>query len=182
MGRLRLRRWWLFPAVLALAGCASVSPPGAGVVPAPGSNEKVAEVSASQPGEETTGAGTKELAAPAGAAAPLAAARGDVATPVDEPVVPPGSEPSAEAGGLLIESMPTGATVVIDGLPVGRTPYRLAVEETARGFFRGEVTVRVRFVATTAGESSATVAETFGPTDRVPRRVIFTPDGARRIW
>jgi hypothetical protein len=179
---MRLRRWWLISAVLVLAGCASVTPPSAGVVPAPGSNEKVAAVSSSAPVGEKTGGGTKEPAAQAGAAASVSAAREDRASPAVEPVPAPDSEASVAAGGLLIESTPTGATVVVDGLPVGRTPYRLAVEETSRGFFRAEVTVRVRFVATSAGESSATVAETFDPTDRVPRRVIFTPEGARRVW
>lgn len=180
MRRLRPRRWWMVAAVLALAGCASVSPPGAGVVPTPGSNEKVAAVPASAPIGEGPGREPKPPAEETGIVA--SRPRDASVPPAVASVEPPEQVAPMEEHGLLIESTPTGATVVIDGIPVGRTPYRLTVEETARGFFRGEVTVRVRFVATSAGESSATVAETFGPTDRVPRRVVFTPEGARRVW
>ncbi len=82
---------------------------------------------------------------------------------------------------MTIESVPSGATVVIDGMPVGRTPYRFVVTDAARGFFRGETVIRVRFIAGAAGEVSATVSEVFGPTDRVPLKLVFTPEGVRRV-
>lgn len=172
---------------LALAGCTSVAPPPAGPMqPKPGASSigtqppsgerTAASVSPDGPGPRAPSASAGPRPAPPPEDVATAQARGTALSP-------DGPAPSAPGERwLLIESTPSGATVVVDGVPVGRTPYRLSVTETARGFFREETTVRVRFVATSSGERSATVAETFSPTDRVPERVIFTPEGARRVW
>lgn len=81
---------------------------------------------------------------------------------------------------VWIESEPSGATVVVDGVPQGRTPLRVAIPGSARGFFRTETSIRVRFVAADAGQVSATIEERFAPTDRIPTRLDYTPLGVRR--
>lgn len=183
----RMKRWWTVTMVLALAGCASVAPPGAGPVPASPSHEKV-EASQPPPAEQPFRTdGRAEVAGPG----PSTERPSDLPPPASEnvPFETPRVETPDSAGALvadervlLIESTPSGATVVIDGRPVGKTPHRLAVAGTQRGFFRAETEIRVRFIASSAEENSATVSENFGPTDRVPARVIFTPQGARRVW
>ncbi len=88
--------------------------------------------------------------------------------------------PPAGAYAIWVESEPTGGTVVVDGVPQGKTPLRIVVPGTSRGFFRTEVSIRVRFVAPDPGHLSATMEETFAPTDRIPSRLTYTPAGVRR--
>lgn len=98
---------------------------------------------------------------------------------------PPG-EPAAEqpvpAGhfALWIESEPSGAMVVVEGIPKGRTPLRLTIPGTPQGFFRADTPIRVRFVAADANQSSVTTGEVFTPMDRIPTRLLYTPDGVQR--
>jgi hypothetical protein len=92
-----------------------------------------------------------------------------------------GSEPLAAGSyAIWVESEPPGGTVVVDGVPQGKTPLRIVVPGTARGFFRTEISIRVRFVAPDAGHLSATMDESFSPTDRIPSRLTYTPAGVRR--
>lgn len=88
--------------------------------------------------------------------------------------------PPAGAYAIWVESEPTGGTVVVDGVPRGKTPLRIVVPGTPRGFFRTEVSIRVRFVAPDAGHLSATMEESFTPTDRIPSRLTYTPADVRR--
>lgn len=173
---LRMKRYLAIVATVALAGCASVAPRSAGPVPETGGHEKVA----STPATESLPTRSDESSAAVQGSAPSPV--GPAQPPLTESVPPNRADrPEAEIR-VVIESVPSGATVVVNGRPAGRTPFALTVAGTPRGFFREEQAVRVRFIATQASELSATVEEVFGPTDRIPERVIFTPQGARRIF
>jgi len=89
--------------------------------------------------------------------------------------------PPAGSYYLWVESKPTGATVVLEGIPQGRTPLRLTVPGTRQGFFRSDLSIAVRFIATDAAHLSATSTEQFSATDRIPVRLIFTPADVQRI-
>lgn len=103
------------------------------------------------------------------------------------------STPAANAGGagphalpegefaLLVESVPTGGTVVVNGIPVGRAPQRVVLPGSVHGFFRYDVSLKVRFIATDATHTSQTVEELLTPLDRIPAVVRFTPNGATRV-
>jgi hypothetical protein len=95
--------------------------------------------------------------------------------------VPPVTEVPAGPGTLLVESEPSGATVVANNQPVGHTPLRLSVAATPQGFFRDYLAVKVRFVAKDAGEVSRTVEEDFTPREKVPARVLVTIEGVKRV-
>ena len=104
------------------------------------------------------------------------------ATPSRTPV-PAAAPAGSNAAGffpLWIESEPAGATVVVDGIPQGRTPLLIRVPGTPRGFFRTETSIRVRFIAADADQLSTTTDEVFAPTDRIPTRLDYTPAGVRR--
>lgn len=115
--------------------------------------------------------------------------------------VPPASSPSSErtvreeemkeiapptlAPGeflIFLESNPAGAVVVVNGIPSGRTPRKITLHGTGQGFARANISIKVRFLATNATEHSITVEELFTPLDRLPRGIMFTPDGAQRRW
>ncbi|HEY0944028.1 MAG TPA: PEGA domain-containing protein [Opitutaceae bacterium] len=81
---------------------------------------------------------------------------------------------------ILVESQPSGATVVVDGIPVGRAPHRVLVAGTSLGYFQGAMSIKVRFVATDANGISQTVEEALTPRDRIPAALVFTPAGAQR--
>jgi len=81
---------------------------------------------------------------------------------------------------MLVESEPAGATIVVDGRPVGKTPLRLGVPATVLGFFREYVEIRARFIAENETEVSQTATEEFSPREKVPAALHFTPAGARR--
>jgi hypothetical protein len=82
---------------------------------------------------------------------------------------------------VLIESDPVGGTVVVGGVPIGRTPQRVVLPGTTRGFFRDQVSIKVRFVATDTDHTSQTVEELMTPLDKIPAKVRFTTTGAVRV-
>jgi len=81
---------------------------------------------------------------------------------------------------MLVESEPAGATIVVDGRPVGKAPLHLGVPATALGFFRDYVEIRARFIAENESEESHTATEEFSPREKVPAVLRFTPAGAQR--
>lgn len=81
---------------------------------------------------------------------------------------------------MLVHSQPEGATVVVDGHPVGATPVEVSVPVTGRGFLSRSMSVKVRFVATDPLSLSRTVELELTPLDRAPARLDFTPNGSRR--
>jgi hypothetical protein len=103
-----------------------------------------------------------------------------VKLPVTPPTAPSGKTPRVPEQMMLIESVPPGAIIVVDGRPVGKAPLRLAVPATAQGFFLNDLEIRARFVATDATEVSRTSMEEFTPRDKVPVALHFTPEGAQR--
>ena len=82
---------------------------------------------------------------------------------------------------LEIESTPNDAMVVVNGIPVGRTPRTIEIAGTKHGFFRDQVSVKVRFISTDAAHQSQTIEEMLTPLDRIPATVKFTPAGATRV-
>ncbi len=90
--------------------------------------------------------------------------------------------PSAGEYAIRVESEPSGAMVVVDGRPVGPAPCIIRFPGTNRGFFRNDVSIRVRFIAADATEVSSTIEEVFTALDRIPPRVVFSTAGAKRIW
>ena len=103
-----------------------------------------------------------------------------VKLPVTPPITPSGKTSPVLEQMMLVESVPPGAIIVVDGRPVGKSPLRLAVPATAQGFFLNDVEIRARFVATDATEVSHTAMEEFTPRDKVPAALHFTPEGAQR--
>jgi hypothetical protein len=81
---------------------------------------------------------------------------------------------------LTIDSQPAGAIVVVNSIPIGKAPLRLKVKATPQGFFRDYVTVKARFLATSAAETSLTVENDCTPLQRIPAAILFTPRGAQR--
>lgn len=96
---------------------------------------------------------------------------------------PSESAPKLPAGeySVLIESEPAGGIVVVGGVPLGRAPQRVVLPGTARGFFRDQVSIKVRFVATDTEHTSQTIEEVLTPLDKIPARVRFTVTGAIRV-
>lgn len=83
---------------------------------------------------------------------------------------------------ILVESQPSGAMIVVNGIPVGRTPRKIILPGTSQGFSRGTVSIKARFVASSSAEQSATIEEEFTPLDRLPVSLLFTPEKAQRRW
>jgi len=81
----------------------------------------------------------------------------------------------------LVDSDPVGGIVVVNGVPVGRTPQRVVLNGTARGFCRDDVSIKVRFVATDTDHTSQTVEQLLTPLDKIPATVHFTSAGASRV-
>lgn len=107
------------------------------------------------------------------------------ASPTDAPT-PVTSAPNAhvlpaDEYSVLVESVPDGATVVVNGIPVGKAPRRILLPGTSRGFFRDPNSLKVRFIGTDAAHPSQTVEELLTPLDRIPTAIRFTPTGATRI-
>lgn len=102
------------------------------------------------------------------------------ATKPPAPATPPPELPNGEYA-VRVRSEPAGATVVLNGVPVGKTPYRLVVAGTTRGFFREPLTVKVRFIAKDAEHASSTVEEQFTAREKIPVEVCFTREGATRV-
>jgi hypothetical protein len=97
------------------------------------------------------------------------------------PVIP--TVPALKEGeyALMVESEPTGATVVVNGTPCGKTPCRVVVQANGRGFLREQVSIKVRFIAANEGQSSQTVEEVLTTLDKVPTEIRFTTAGATRV-
>jgi hypothetical protein len=100
----------------------------------------------------------------------------------------PASGPTTAANNLpageypvRVESEPSGAMVVVNGIPIGKTPQRVILPGTPRGFCREQVSLKVRFIAPEAGQSSQTVEELLTPLDKIPAAVSFTPAGTTRV-
>ena len=74
-----------------------------------------------------------------------------------------------------------GGIVVVDGVPVGRAPQHVVVPGTARGFFRDQVSIKVRFVAADSDHTSQTIEEELTPLDKIPASIRFTAAGAMRV-
>jgi PEGA domain len=102
-----------------------------------------------------------------------------VRLPVTPPITPSGRASIPEQM-MLVESVPSGAIIVVDGRPVGKAPLRLAVPATAQGFFLNDIEIRARFVATDATGVSRTAVEEFTLREKVPAALHFTPEGAQR--
>lgn len=83
---------------------------------------------------------------------------------------------------MLVESVPGGAIIVVDGRPVGKAPVRLSVPATSQGFFQGYVEVRARFIAAADGQDGHTTVVSFSPLEKVPVALRLTPTGSRRSW
>lgn len=97
------------------------------------------------------------------------------ATPVEP--VPHGPERMR----IRVESIPAGAMIVVDGMPIGRTPVDVEVGSANNGFFKSPVTIRARFVASDAASESISVDEQLGPLERVPLVLVFSREGAQRV-
>jgi hypothetical protein len=82
---------------------------------------------------------------------------------------------------MLVDSEPSGGIVVVNGVPQGRTPQRVALPGTAHGFFRDEVSLKVRFVAVDSDHTSQTVEELLTPLDKIPASIHFTLGGTTRV-
>jgi hypothetical protein len=82
---------------------------------------------------------------------------------------------------VVIESEPTGGIVVVNGVPLGRTPQRVVMSGTSRGFSRDAVSIKVRFVAADTNHTSQTIEEQLTPLDKIPASVRFTPTGVTRV-
>jgi len=95
-------------------------------------------------------------------------------------IVAVGPEATATRLTMSVESEPAGATIVVDGRPVGKTPLQLGVPATSLGFFSDYVEIRARFIADSEAEVSQTATEEFSPREKVPALLRFTPAGARR--
>src|SRR5579884_1437639 len=107
------------------------------------------------------------------------------------PPAPPSTPPSPQAAApeptvekdelvVAIDSQPSGATVVVNNIPIGKAPLRLKVKATPQGFFRDYLTVKARFLAANASETSQTVEEDCTPLQKIPSGILFTPRGTQR--
>jgi len=111
----------------------------------------------------------------------VAPATGPASSPEPTPLsTKKGTLPAGEYA-VLVESVPDGAIVVVNGIPVGKAPQRILLPGTQRGFFRDQVSLKVRFIGSDAAHPSQTVEELLTPLDRIPTAVRFTPTGATRL-
>jgi hypothetical protein len=81
---------------------------------------------------------------------------------------------------MSIDSEPSGAVIVVNGIPIGKAPLQLKLKITPQGFFRDYMTVKARFLATSSDETSVTVEDDCTPRDKIPGKIIFTPQGSQR--
>jgi hypothetical protein len=152
----------LISALCFLSGC--VTAPKS--VPAPPPNLSP-QATPAQAQENKPPAPVPKPAATAPSVAPPPAAVPTPALPKDELV-------------LAIDSEPSGATIVVNGIPIGKAPLQLKVKITLQGFFRDYLTVKARFLATSEDETSITVEDDCTPREKIPVKIIFTPQGAHR--
>lgn len=83
---------------------------------------------------------------------------------------------------IQIESLPSDAMIVVNGVPSGRTPKRILLAGTSQGFARERTSIKVRFLALQPDNQSVTVEDQLTPLDRIPAGLIFTPNGVQRHW
>jgi hypothetical protein len=132
-------------------------------------------------------------AAPTPALAPAPVAAPETKTPAPPPKPPPAPPrvaaplavvstptPPKDEFVMAIDSQPAGAVIVVNGIPIGKAPLQLKVKTTPQGFFRDYMTVRARFLATSSDETSITVEDDCTPREKIPDKLIFTPQGAHR--
>jgi hypothetical protein len=119
-------------------------------------------------------------------AAPAAAPENKPPAPVPKPPAvaspPPAVVPALPKDEFImaIDSEPSGAIIVVNGIPIGKAPLQLKVKTTLQGFFRDYLTVKARFLATSSEETSITVEDDCTPRDKIPGKITFTPQGPRR--
>jgi len=77
---------------------------------------------------------------------------------------------------VLVESEPHGATIVVNGIPLGKSPRRIMLPITPQGFVRETVSIKARFVAETSSQQSSTIEFELTPLDRMPSGLVFTPE------
>jgi hypothetical protein len=82
---------------------------------------------------------------------------------------------------VLVDSEPDGGMIVVNGIPIGKAPQRVVLPGTPRGFFRDQVSLKVRFIAADSNQASQTVEEMLTPLDRIPAEVRFSRSGPSRI-
>ena len=151
--------------LLILSGCATAPKPVP--VPQPILAPRAASVPAAAP----------VVAKPA-PSQPASVSPGTPSPRVPSPVVAPALAKNEFV--LAIESEPAGAIIVVNNTPVGKAPLKLAIKGTPLGFFRDYVMVKARFLATSLTETSITVEEDCTPLEKIPGKLIFTPQGAQR--
>ena len=117
---------------------------------------------------------------PAAPTAPMAPSAAPVAPVTPAPAAPPGGAAAVGTLDLLVESAPTGAIIVLDGVPVGRAPLHLQIAATPLGFFQDYREIRARFVASDEEQVTRSSIEEFTPREKVPAVLRFTADGAQR--
>jgi hypothetical protein len=123
-----------------------------------------------------TSAAVPEKKPPASPSKPPAAPTSMVPPP---PVVSTPALPKDEFV-MSIDSEPSGAVIVVNGIPIGKAPLQLKVKTTPQGFFRDYMTVKARFLATSSEETSITVEDDCTPREKIPDKLVFTPQGAHR--
>jgi hypothetical protein len=144
-----------------LSGCATAPKS----VPAPPPNLSPQAAPAAVPENKPRAPAPKPAAAPSAASPPAA---------VLTPVLP------KDEFAMAIDSEPSGATIVVNGIPIGKAPLQLKVKTTLQGFFRDYLTVKARFLATNSDETSITVEDDCTPREKIPGKIMFTPQGAQR--
>lgn len=101
-------------------------------------------------------------------------------TPAPVPTPPPVAEPPEVVPegeiSVLVESEPPGATIVVNGIPVGKAPKKVMLPITPQGFVRETVSIKARFVAETSAQQSSTIEFELTPLDRMPSGLVFTPE------
>jgi PEGA domain len=122
------------------------------------------------PADPVSAPGETQVKAPEGGEEP---SRMEGASVVGPALPLPELPPEGKAW-VWVESEPAGAMVVVDGVPAGRTPRRVELDVTLQGFARRTNTIRVRFVAESARETSVTTELVLTPRDRVPALLHFT--------
>ena len=173
---IRLSSWFIIlSAALLLGGCATSAQRAS-------ATSAIAQPS-SQPVKNT----------PAAETAPPKTSANAVVTPGNAPAqAPENGTPSATHTAsvsslpegefaVLVDSEPDGGMIVVNGIPIGKAPQRVVLPGTPRGFFRDPVSLKVRFIAADANQSSQTVEEMLTPLDRIPAEVRFSRSGPSRI-
>jgi hypothetical protein len=153
------------------AGCASAPRPAQATEPA---GEPVREIGTATDATGSTG---------------TAGVAQEPATALHKKPSPAGAKPAAPTGftlqpgeyALLVTSDQPGATVVVNGKPLGRTPCSVIVQANTRGFLRDRVSIKVRFIASDESGVSQTVEDVLTTLDRVPTEIRFSAAGSTRV-